>query len=359
MSSLPRCSRALAAFLGAVLPVLAVAQYEERLPGPVARALKSAGIPHSGVAVVVQEVDAVFPRVALNDRQPMNPASVMKLVTTFAALETLGPAYAWKTEARVAAPPAEGVLAGDLYLKGSGDPKLTVEQFWRLLRQVRARGVREIRGDLVLDRTAFDTATHDPGRFDDKPLRPYNVGPDALLVNFKALRLTLIPDPERRTVPVIAEPAPANLEILSLLKPGPGECGDWREALRADVTQQGDAASPRYRLVLTGSYPAACGEKTWNLGILPQPQYVLGVFSELWAGLGGSLSGGVREGSAPADARLWASQESPPLADVVRDINKFSNNVMARQLFLTLGANGGGPATADRAEAAIKAWLEA
>ncbi|MBL8489249.1 MAG: D-alanyl-D-alanine carboxypeptidase, partial [Rhodocyclaceae bacterium] len=288
------------------------AQYEERLPISVARALKAAGIPVSAVAVVVQEVDAVNPRVSVNERQAMNPASVMKLLTTYAALEMLGPAYTWKTEVRAAAAPTDGVLAGDLFLRGSGDPKLTVEHFWRLLRQVRARGIREIRGDLVLDRTAFDVGGHDPGRFDDRPLRPYNVGPDALLVNFKALRLTLLPDPERKTVPAIAEPAPANLEILSLLKAGPGECGDWREALRADLTQHGEAAAPRYRLVLTGNYATACGEKTWNLGLLPQHQYVLGVFSELWSGLGGSLGGTVRDGTAPSDARLWTTQESPP-----------------------------------------------
>ncbi len=153
----------------------AVAQniaYEERLPAPVARALKAAGIPQAAVGVVVQEMGAVFPRVSVNAGLTMNPASVMKLVTTFAALELLGPAYAWKTEALVAAPPVNGVLAGDLYLKGSGDPKLTLEQFWLLLRQLRARGVREIRGDLVLDRSAFAAMAHDEAAFDGKPTAP-------------------------------------------------------------------------------------------------------------------------------------------------------------------------------------------
>ncbi|RLJ68600.1 D-alanyl-D-alanine carboxypeptidase/D-alanyl-D-alanine endopeptidase [Sulfurisoma sediminicola] len=354
-----------------LLPVLpAAAQnvaYDERLPIPVARALKAAGIPQSAVGVVVQETGAVFPRVGVNANAAMNPASVMKLVTTFAALELLGPAYTWKTSALAATPlslpPADGVLPGDLHLVGSGDPKLTFEQFWLLLRQLRARGVREIRGDLVLDRSAFAAIPHDEAAFDDKPLRPYNVGPDALLLNFKAVRLTLAPEGGR--ILVLAEPAPANLDIVNLLKTGSGPCppgSEWREALRADLASHGNS----FRLVLTGTYPTACGEQKWNIGLLGHPHYVLGVFRQLWSELGGSLAGGVRDGAPPAGARLLASVESPQLAEIVRDINKFSNNVMARQLFLTLGqkvppsasiSNGG--ATTAQADAAVRAWLEA
>lgn len=329
------------------------AAYDERLPLPVARALKAAAIPQSAVAVVVQETGAVLPRVSVNGIAAMNPASVMKLVTTFAALELLGPAYFWKTSALAAAPlalpPADGVLAGDLHLVGSGDPKLTFEQFWLLLRQLRARGVREIRGDLVLDRSAFPVIAHDESAFDNKPLRPYNVGPDALLLNFKAVRLTLAPEGGR--ILVLPEPAPANLDIVNLLKPGSGPCppgSEWREALRADLTQHGG----NFRLALTGSYPVSCGEQKWNIALLGHPQYVLGVFRQLWTELGGSLAGGVRDGTPPATARQLASVESPQLAEIVRDINKFSNNVMARQLFLTLGGRSG------EGDAAVRAWLE-
>jgi serine-type D-Ala-D-Ala carboxypeptidase/endopeptidase (penicillin-binding protein 4) len=347
----------------------AVAQniaYEERLPAPVARALKAAGIPQAAVGVVVQEMGAVFPRVSVNAGLTMNPASVMKLVTTFAALELLGPAYAWKTEALVAAPPVDGVLAGDLYLKGSGDPKLTLEQFWLLLRQLRARGVREIRGDLVLDRSAFAAMAHDEAAFDGKPTRPYNVGPDALLLNFKALRLTLLPDEKR--VLVMSEPAPANLDIINLLKTNGGACGqgsEWREALRADLSRHNGGGT--FRLVLTGNYPSACGEQRWNIGLLPHADYVLGVFRQLWTELGGGFTGTVRDGPVPATAQRLASVESPALAEIVRDINKFSNNVMARQVFLTLARKGGdgeaandaAGATTARADATTRAWLEA
>jgi D-alanyl-D-alanine carboxypeptidase/D-alanyl-D-alanine-endopeptidase (penicillin-binding protein 4) len=344
----------LAALSLVVLPAAAQPPREVSLPTTVGRALQAAGIPTAAVGVVVQEVDDAAPRLAFNARQPVNPASTMKLLTTLAALEILGPAYTWKTEAWTDAALENGVLIGDLYLKGSGDPKLTLEQFWLLLRDLRARGLREIRGDLVLDRSAFALPDYDAGVFDAQPLRPYNVGPDALLLNFKAIRLTLLPDPAAKNVRAMTEPQPVNLDVINLIHLGNNGCGDWKEGLRADLARH----EGHFRLMLTGSYSAFCGEKTWNLGVLPHAAYVQGVFGELWQELGGSLAGGARSGAVPAGARLLAAIESPALAEVVRDINKYSNNVMARQLFLTLGHTGQA-ATPQSADAAVRAWLVA
>ncbi|MCX7166311.1 MAG: D-alanyl-D-alanine carboxypeptidase/D-alanyl-D-alanine-endopeptidase [Rhodocyclales bacterium] len=327
------------------------------LPAPVAQALKGAGIPVAATAVWVREVDAATPRLAINARTALNPASTMKLVTTFAALDLLGPAYVWKTEAFASGTLNDGVLTGDLHLKGGGDPKLTYDQFGRLLRQIRARGIREIRGDLVLDRSAFAINPADPGRFDAQPMRPYNVAPDALLVNFKAVTLQLIPDPAKKTLMVSMEPAPTNLDLISQVTLGNGNgCGDWKERLRADTFSHGLGT----RLVLTGVFPQSCGEQRWNIAVQEHPQFVLGVFLQLWSELGGSLTGGVREGVVPADARAVGVLPSPTLAEVVRDINKFSNNVMARQLFLTLGMEAGRhPASTEDGAAAIQSWLDA
>jgi D-alanyl-D-alanine carboxypeptidase/D-alanyl-D-alanine-endopeptidase (penicillin-binding protein 4) len=341
----------------AALPLLA---HAERLPASVANALKAAGIPQSAVGIVVQEAGGASPRLTFNAGQPMNPASTMKLVTTFAALELLGPAYTWKTTAWSEAALKDGVLAGDLVLRGSADPKLTFEQFWLLLRQLRARGVREIAGDLVLDRSLISPVEHDPAAFDEKPLRPYNVGPDALLLNFKAVRLTLLPDPAAKAVRVTAEPEPANLDITNLLKLGNNGCPEgWRENLRADLTRH----ATRWRLVLTGTYPASCEQKAWRIGLMPHDEYLRGVFEQLWTELGGTLKGGVRDGIVPEAARELAAIESQTLAEMVRDINKYSNNVMARQLFLTMGAEslaagGRRPVRNEDADAVVRTWLD-
>ncbi len=342
--------------LSASLAVSATARNGDTLPPTVAVALKSADIPPGAVAIYVQEAGGAIPRLAFNATQAMNPASTMKLLTTYAALELLGPAHVWTTEARIDAPADNGVLTGNLYIKGSGDPKLTFEQFWLLLRQLRSQGIRDITGDLVLDRSLFASAGAGSAALDDQPLRPYNVGPDALLIGFKTIRLNLQPDAAAKAVRLAVEPLPANLDVVNLIRLGNNGCGNWKDGLRADVSQHGE----RFRLALTGSYPMSCGQKNWHLSVMPHAQYDFGVFAQLWRELGGTIQGGVRDGAASATAPLVASIDSPSLAEIVRDINKFSNNVMARQLYLTLGAaSGRQPCRPEDAEAVVRAWLDA
>jgi D-alanyl-D-alanine carboxypeptidase/D-alanyl-D-alanine-endopeptidase (penicillin-binding protein 4) len=318
------------------------------LPPLVSQALQEAGIPERSVGIVVQAADGGPPLLSHNARQALNPASAMKLVTTYAGLEMLGPAYIWRTEALVDSIPGNGRLAGNLYLRGSGDPKLGLEQFWLLLRQLRARGVKDIGGDLVLDRSAFSLPAHDPGEFDHEPLRPYNAGPDALLLNLNSIRLTLQPDPLRKIVNVIAETPSDGLRINNHLNLRHDACGDWREQIKPSVLGQ--------TIELGGSFPAACGEKALHLAPWTPEVQVDGLFRALWGELGGSFGGRVRSGRAPANAQTLVVHESPPLGEIVRDINKFSNNVMARQLFLTL--DGERPATAAGARRQIGAWLQ-
>ena len=151
----------------------------------------------SSIAVVVAEAGAGGFRWAHREHEPVNPASLIKLVTTQAAFELLGPTYTWTTPVHVDGPVRDGVLQGSLYLRGTGDPKLVVERLWLLLRRVRQLGIEEIAGDIVLDRSAFQVPQVDPASFDGEPYRPYNVQPDALLVNFKSVALTFVPDPDR------------------------------------------------------------------------------------------------------------------------------------------------------------------
>jgi len=331
-----------------------------KLPAEVERALRAAAIPPSSVAVVVQPVGGARPTLSINAERAMNPASVMKLVTTYAALELLGPAYRWKTEVYTAGTQVDGVLRGHLILKGYGDPHLTYEDFWRMLLGLRERGLRELSGDLMLDRTWFERQPYDPGSFDGKPFRPYNVGPDALLLNFNSVRFQFLPDAEYGAVRVIAEPRPPSLDVVSALRLTEGPCGDWEDLLgeRFDPAPGGVDGAERVRALFAGSYALSCGEQKRNFALFTHRDYVAGVFRQLWEQLGGRWVGAAHDGMLPEGARLVLTHESPPLGEIVRYMNKFSNNVMARQLYLTLAAESTGPpARPEAALAAVRALL--
>src|SRR5512134_2714166 len=202
------------------------------LPAMVAKGLRDAKVPQDSVSVLVQEVGARRALLAVNASASRNPGSVIKLVTTYAALELLGPAYRWKTEAYV-----EG---DDLYLKGYGDPKLDYESFWMLLRNLRGRGVREIRGDIVLDRSYFGPVS--PELIDNEVFRPYNVAPDALLVNFKSLRFVFWP--QDATVRMFVEPHLPGLELVNALRLSDGLCPEGR-AFRERIQASFQSKPPR------------------------------------------------------------------------------------------------------------------
>ena len=339
-----------------LIPLLALASLSwaalaEGLPPNVLKALKAAQIPAANVAVVIQQVDSPQTLVAHNATQAMNPASVMKLLTTYAALDLLGPAWTWKTTAWIENVAVDGRLEGNLYLKGSGDPRFAIEHLSGLLRQLRVRGIQHISGDVVLDRTAFNVPSIDPGAFDDKPMRPYNVGPDGLLINFRALRFTLQPDNGKPRV--LMETPSEGLRVDNQLRAGEGACGsNWKDLINTRLIPENNGN----RLEFSGSYSALCGEKPLNLSPLPSEAHTSGLIRALWKELGGTLGGQVRAGNVAIGSKLVAQHESPPLADAVRDINKFSNNVMARQVFLTLG-NDTAPATAERSKQRVSEWL--
>jgi D-alanyl-D-alanine carboxypeptidase/D-alanyl-D-alanine-endopeptidase (penicillin-binding protein 4) len=343
--SLQLCRRALAALVAG----LACAAAAARLPPEVYAALERAKVPPEALSVVVQEVGTARTRLAWHEQTLQNPASLTKLWTTYAALDLLGPAWTWTTPVWLQGPVVDGVLEGNLVIKGSGDPKLVIERLWLMLRRVQMLGVREIRGDIVLDRSAFMVPEQHPGEFDGEPLRPYNVRPDALLLAYKSVLLSFTPDAGRGVALVGVEPVLAGLRADASVPLSTAPCGDWRGELRADF-------SDIQRVQLAGTFPLACGEKHWPLAYADPKSYNERLLGGLWRELGGKLGGSVRDGLAPP-ARPTFELASPPLAEVVREINKFSNNVMAQQLFLTLGLVRGAGGTPEAAREVLRRWL--
>ncbi len=323
------------------------------LPRAVGRAFLDAGVPLNAVAIVVQETGGHPPLFDYDADRSMSPASVMKLVTTFAALELLGPEYRWKTEAYLGGPLDGGTLAGDLVLKGYGDPKITVEQWQAFMAALRAQGLAAVSGNLVVDRSHFRLPPHDAAAFDGEPLKPYNVGPDAMLINFKSARLVFAANAQQDGVDVAVQPPLPQVALGPAPRLAGGPCGDWRATLGAAFNDRGATASATF----AGAYPAACGERDWYLALLDVPNYALGMFTAYFRAAGGQFGGTVKEGRAPAGAAPFATMLSAPLYDIVRDVNKLSNNVMARHLFLTLATTAyPPPATPALAAETVKQW---
>jgi len=317
-------------FLAALLLAALGCANAQNLPPEVDAALARAKLPRDAVSVLLVDAQGkTAPRISHRADAVVNPASVMKLVSTYAALDLLGPSYVWNTPVFLDGPVRDGTLFGNLVVKGQGDPTMVAERLWLLLRRVRAMGIERIAGDIVLDRSAFALAETDPGGFDGEPLRPYNVAPDALLLNYKSVVMTFVVDRDANLARIHVNPPLAGVVVPAAVALSGGECGDYRGALRADF-------SDPLRVRFGGSYPAACLEKTWAGAFADPASYTARAMEGMWREVGGQLGGAVREGRAPAGATAAFEVNSPTLADVIRDINKYSNNVMAQQLFLSL-----------------------
>lgn len=329
------------------------------LPAAVAQALSHAKVPQSAISVIVaplppapgavnprpepvnpsgnanaQPAPLAMPAPRLNWQPdvPRNPASVMKLVTTYAGLDMLGPSYLWRTRVYVDGPIRDGVLNGNLIVLGSGDPKLVIERLQDLVAYIMEKGVRVVRGDILLDNSIFRLPQHNPAAFDDEPLRPYNAAPDGLLMNFKSLVFRFTPDGNGYAT-VDTTPPLAGLAVTPRVPLRNGGCGVWQTGLQPNFQDP-------LNIHFNGSYPTACGEREWAVAYADPAHFSARMFEGVWRQAGGAVLGKVRYARLPANARLLVTGTSIPLVSVIADINKFSNNVMAQQLFLTLSAAG-------------------
>ncbi|MBC7788185.1 MAG: D-alanyl-D-alanine carboxypeptidase/D-alanyl-D-alanine-endopeptidase [Methylophilaceae bacterium] len=349
-----------------------------QLPASVITALQKAKIPLKNTAVYLQALYENQPVISHNASQPFNPASVMKLLTTNAALDLLGPAYRWRTEIYTDGAVINGVLNGNLLIKGYGDPSLNEAEFRRLLVSLQQTGVKKIHGNLILDKSYFASTVGNPVTFDAETYRAYNAMPSAILVNSRATSFkfqaaafssvalnSLSLSSTAGQVSVVQEVEVTEIRIINQLKLIQGDCGDWRNKFKYVVTHEKNTAT----ITFTGSYSADCGDKYLELSLFNDSQYAYFIFRKLWQELGGSFSGILKSNTItndsattasgiPASASKLVSQESKPLADVLRDINKYSNNLMARQLLLTIAAEKSGlPATESLGKQEISAWL--
>jgi len=316
--------------LGLVLAICACPTVAAPVPPGLGEVLDAYPVPrkHLGLYIAPANGGEV---IAVNAATPFNPASVIKLLPSIAALEAFSPAYQWKTRVYTTGRVSDGVLNGHLYIQGGGDPYLTVESLWALMKNVRAQGIDRIAGDIVLDNGVFAPPAFDRGAFDDKPYRLYNGPADGLMVNFWAVRFTVRAHADGVTID--AFPDSERLTIVNNVKASQAACTRSRRRIGYGVKQGSDGVVVTFNGVLS----TRCRPIVMTRAVFPVGDYAEYVVPGLWRQAGGRLDGNVREGEVPGQAVQLLSHPSRSMAEVVRATNKFSNNMMARHLLLTLG----------------------
>jgi D-alanyl-D-alanine carboxypeptidase/D-alanyl-D-alanine-endopeptidase (penicillin-binding protein 4) len=337
-----------------MLPLFAQAQQDTSvLPHSIQLVVSGHKLPKDAFSFLVQEINGDAPLLAVNTDVPLNPASTMKTLTTLAALEELGPDYTWRTSVYALGPIEEGTLMGDLLIKGGGDPFLVEEHFRSMLKAVQRLGIKRISGNLVLDTSYFDPSVSAQTSIDSQSSRTYNVLPDALSVNFQTVTFFFAPHPHGEDVVIATDPVLPNLSVTNNLKLGSGPCTGFQRgiAFGTDKTDPG-------HVTFSGRFPASCEHYQLPRAVLDAPTYAFGMFQMLWKELGGEFVGELRAGKAPENEEAFLEWSSPPLSDVIKSINKFSNNLMTRQLLLALGVERfGTPATVKKGIQAATDYL--
>ena len=277
------------------------------------------------------------------------PASTMKLVPSFIALDTLGADFVWHTRVYHTGIIIGDKLYGDLIIQGSGDPKMTHERLQQLLYKIQTAGIRHINGDIIVDSAIFKNVTKNPAAFDNSPLRPYNASPDGFLVNFSSIGIQSYPLDNTRAQ-LTYTPQLANYQLPSMINIRSAACGQARYSL-----------APQWQptqLTLNANLPDSCGEHAFYVAYPDAKDFAARVIASKWQTLGNTLTGkvisqekpylsnkNIKEGKSPRGLAAIAisplpivSYPSLNLTQQIYDINHFSNNVMTEQVALSIGA---------------------
>lgn len=335
----------------------------QALPAPVLALFAASGLPTSSFGLLVQPADRpARPFVSWNADLAFQMASTIKLVTALAALDMLGPDYRWRTHAYLDGALLDGRLLGDLVIVGGGDVSLSSDGLRAWFAQLRARGLREVWGDIVLDRYAFSLQEDDHASTPPpEPTHPGYARPDALTLDEGVLRVALQPA-AKRPATVQLSPGQSGLRVVNRVRLGS----------RCSATARLEPSVDDSRLVVRGEWAATCGDKQIAQFALPHAEFTERAVAELWREEGGRLRGRVRnrhdDELEPAVPRAldgnplepWDSLASPTLSVLVRDMNKSSDNLVARTLFLSLATGfPQQPATLPEARARLAHWLHA
>ena len=330
----------------------AATQDVNKLPAPVQQALQRFKLDGNGLSILVKAVDSNKIVLQHNADVPRNPASTIKLLTSFAALDLLTPSHRWVTDIHGDGDLQNGALNGDLWMIGGGDPFLPLERLWLMVHQLRMTGLSTIHGDLYIDQSLFEPVVENPAAFDNQGLRAYNVVPAPLVSNFNVSLLLFRPSSISNRVDVEVIPDLPGLDIKNNLRTANTSCRGYNRGIAMNLNTEG-------QLILDGRFPARCKIYGMSRSVMNRDTYTAELFRMLWRQAGGVWNGTLRTGNRSFEDKPLLAFESVSLSEAVRSINKYSNNLMTRMLFLYLSVDQqGSPGSTEKSRAAINAWLD-
>lgn len=314
-------------------------------PKPFVPTAYKTGVSPLQMSFYVQPINQTKPIFSLNAQRSQNPASVIKLITSYAALNSLGADYQWRTQFLTTEQPDEqGTLHAPLYLKGNGDPQLVIEKIEQLVAGLTKSGVKNVLSPIIVDRSIFKDEQEDAASFDGEPSMPYNAQPDAALMNYRVISFNF--DPASHSVSTV--PSLHEYPVISTVQWVDGECpkAGWKSAVRLNVSAQS--------ALVSGRYFSGCSENQWHVHAY---QMTSDFYAERILGALVHHPVSVSEGVIPQNAFPVAEVYSNPLPSVLKDMNGFSNNVMARQIYLSLSAKQNGIGSLAGSSAVVRGVL--
>ena len=268
-----------------------------------------------------------------NEKKLFNSASLVKIITTYISLKELGPNFSWRSDFYYTGDIVGETLKGDIVFKGTGDASFSVEDLEGMIREIQEKGIKRIEGNLLFDTSYFGLIPSEV-TFDNNPMRAYNVFPSA--ISLQSNTINFIFKSQKNKVKIKSKPNIKTLKIINNIKSTREKCLNWREKLRYEtkITEQ------QTLLYFSGKFSRKCKVKEIDLAMLDWQTYFYHTFKQKWIDNGGWFNGSfIQTSEALDDNRLLASHYSDSLVNLIRDTNKYSLNLMSRNLMLTIIAN--------------------
>jgi D-alanyl-D-alanine carboxypeptidase/D-alanyl-D-alanine-endopeptidase (penicillin-binding protein 4) len=317
----------------------------QRLPADIVSKFRASGTREYGVSAYAQDVNSPKPLLAYQEKTARVPASVMKIITGYAALGTLGQNYRWPLDVYTNGRVHNGTLQGDLIIKGYGSPEFKTADLRKVLQGIKQKGIRNVNGRVVFDSTYFNIPNQ--YAFDGKTQSKYNAQPDALLFNERVNTFQI--RAVGKKVRVTTTTPTHNLKIVNRMRKSSRGCRP-----RISISKRAGQTIATF----SGRFSRRCGTRAYSRVISRPAEMIYGSMQAMWKrDVGGKLNTRFAMGRAPTNAQPLLRTYSRTLAEILPTIIKKSNNVMARQLLLTIGAKKGGQGTPRAGANAIGQWL--